>query len=216
MKKWIAAALAAVLMLAFSACTSSILEQSDTENTAAQDAQTYAASASDTQPAGAGESGRILVAYFSYSGNTRSVAQAIQQQTGADLFEINTTYAYPSEYNDVVEQAQQEQRENARPELNDTVENMEQYDVVFLGYPNWWGDMPMVVYSFLETYDLSGKTVAPFVTSGGSGFSNTIASIEELQPQADVQEGLALRDTEVGSADANEQITQWLSGLNVL
>lgn len=102
-----------------------------------------------------------LVAYFSWSGNTRTVAEKIQAQTGADIFEITTVNSYSDDYDTVLNEAQAEQRENARPELSGHVENMAGYDVVYLGYPNWWGDMPMALYSFLEAYDLSSKTIVP-------------------------------------------------------
>ena len=97
---------------------------------------------------------------------------------GADLFSIQTQERYPDTYDETIDaQGQQEQQEGARPALRSQVEDMDSYDVIFLGYPNWWGDMPMAVYSFLDEYDLSGKQVIPFVTSGGSGFSNTVAAI---------------------------------------
>ena len=104
-----------------------------------------------------------------------------------------------------------ERGEDARPELVAAVQKLDGYATVFLGYPNWWGDMPMAVYSFLEEYDLSGKTVIPFVTSGGSGFSDTVSRIEELQPDADVKEGIAISAS--GAMDAREEIRSWLDGL---
>lgn len=154
-----------------------------------------------------------LVAYFSWSGNTRTVAEKIQGQTGADIFEITTVNSYSDDYDTVLNEAQTEQRENARPELSGHVENMESYDVVYLGYPNWWGDMPMALYSFLEAYDLSSKTIVPFVTSGGSGFSGTIDAIRGAQPNATVVDGLALDGSSAASSDT--QISQWLSGLGL-
>lgn len=156
---------------------------------------------------------KILVAYFSYSGNTRAIAEKINNEVDGDLFEINTTYDYPSSYSDVLDVAQQEQRDNARPALSATVDNMDDYDVVFIGYPNWWGDMPMVVYSFLDTYDLSGKTVVPFVTSGGSGFSSTISDITNAEPNADIAEGLSISDSAINNSDSN--ISDWLDRLGL-
>lgn len=110
----------------------------------------------------------ILIAYFSRTGenygvgyiekgNTNIIADMIAEQTGGDLFEIRTENPYPDAYDECTEVARQEQRENARPELVEMIEDIDQYDVVFLGYPNWWGDMPMAVYTFLESYDFSGK-----------------------------------------------------------
>lgn len=153
----------------------------------------------------------ILVAYFSWSGNTRTVAEAIQSHLDTAIFEIATVNGYSEDYDTVLDEAQAEQRENARPELNAQVEDMDGYDVIFLGYPNWWGDMPMALYTFLDTYDLSGKTVIPFVTSGGSGFSRTVSAIETAEPDATLLDGLALSGD--GVDNAGVQIEQWLDGL---
>ena len=130
-----------------------------------------------------------LVVYFSWSGNTESVANEIQAQTGADMFEIVPAEPYTDDYDTLLDIAQDEQANDARPAIAGTVDHFEQYDVVYLGYPNWWGDMPMILYTFLDEYDFSGKTIAPFVTSGGSGFSGTIGTIERMEPNAAVTEG---------------------------
>ena len=137
----------------------------------------------------------------------------IAEATGADLFSIRTAEAYPATYDETVDQGLEEQNANARPALAARLENPEQYDVVFLGYPNWWGDLPMAVYSFLEETDLSGKTIVPFVTSGGSGFSDTVSAIESLEPDAAVLQGLALSAS--GAAGAQDEVNQWLSGLAI-
>ena len=129
----------------------------------------------------------ILIAYFSHTGenynvgviekgNTHIVADMIAEETGGDLFEIATVNPYPDTYEECTEVAMQEQRENARPELTAQVENMEQYDTVYLGYPIWWGELPMAVYTFLESYDFSGKTIVPFCTHEGSGLAGTVGS----------------------------------------
>ena len=178
----------------------------------------------------------ILVAYFTYAenaelpdgidasasasiqegssgitGNTGIAASMISEALGADLFSIQTVEQYPGSYDDTIDQGQEEQSEGARPELASEIEDISHYDTVFLGYPNWWGDMPMAVYSFLDEYDLSGKTVIPFVTSGGSGFSATVSAIESAEPDADVQEGIAIRDSD--TMDAQAEINAWLDGL---
>lgn len=119
-------------------------------------------------------------------GNTQYVAYLIQKNTGADIFRIEPKTPYPTNHRTLVDLAKTEQNNKARPELAAKVENLEQYDVIFLGYPNWWGDMPMILYSFLESHNLSGKTIIPFNTHGGSGFSNTINTIAALQPNANV------------------------------
>lgn len=123
---------------------------------------------SDTQNA------KILIAYYSYSGNTKEVAQAIQKEIGGDLFEIKTEGTYPDEYRPMTVQAKQEIQDGYRPKLTTSVENIAQYDTIFIGSPNWWGTITPQVSSFIETYDLSGKTVVPFITHGGGGVQNTI------------------------------------------
>ena len=112
-----------------------------------------------------------VVVYFSWSGNTEAVAAEIQNQTGADTFRLVPAEPYTDDYDALLDIAQEEQRNGARPAIFGSIENFDSYEVVYLGFPNWWGDMPMILYSFLDDYDLSGKTIVPFVTSGGSGFS---------------------------------------------
>lgn len=178
----------------------------------------------------------MLVAYFSYAenadlpdgvdasatasiqawngettGNTGVVAAMIAETTGADLFSIQTVEKYPDSYDATIDQGQEERNADARPELATHVENLDSYDVIFLGFPNWWGDMPMAMYSFLDEVDLSGKAIVPFVTSGGSGFSNTISTIESMESGATVQDGLSVSGSSATSAQ--EQVNEWLSGL---
>ena len=180
----------------------------------------------------------LLVAYFSYAenaalpddvdasasasiqpwngaltGNTGVVADMIAQATGADLFSIRTVEQYPDTYDATLDQGQQEQSDGARPELATHLENLDSYDTIFLGFPNWWGDMPMAVYTFLDEVDLSGKTVIPFVTSGGSGFSNSISTIQQMEPQATVQEGLSIGAS--SATGAQQQVESWLSELGL-
>lgn len=154
------------------------------------------------------ENGKILVVYFSYSGNTKQVAENIQKKLNADIFEIKTVKQYSSDYDTVVDEAQNEQNDNARPELSTTLDHIEQYDTVIIGYPIWWGDMPMAVYTFLDNYDLSGKTIAPFCTNGGSGLSGTDKNIQNEEKEATVLEGLAISDSSIDSSDS--EIESWL------
>lgn len=150
-------------------------------------------------------------------GNTEYVAKMIQQTIGGDLFRIETVEEYPLDHDPLVDQAAEEQDENKRPELLNHVENFEQYETIILGYPNWWADLPMPVYTFLEEYDFGGKTIIPFVTHGGSGFSGTIRTISELQPDAHVSENtLSLSRNSV--ADSEEDVASWAEslGLNVM
>ncbi len=159
------------------------------------------------------KSGKILVLYFSQSGNTEAVANIIHNEVGGDIVKLETTQTYPSNYNELVDYAQKEQRQNARPELKTKINNIDQYDTIFLGYPKWWADMPMPLYTFLDEYDLSGKTIAPFITHGGSGLSGTPNKIKKEEPNAMVTEGLAVS----GSSAKNSQSTvkNWLSKINI-
>lgn len=146
-------------------------------------------------------------------GNTQYVAYVIQENTGADIFRIKPKTPYTTNHEDLVDVAKEEQNNNARPELAAGVEDLDQYDTIFIGYPNWWGDMPMAVYTFLDTYDLSGKTVIPFCTSGGSGLSDTVNSIKAAEPNATVLDGLAIRDNSANSSES--KISEWIAGLGL-
>lgn len=154
------------------------------------------------------ENGKILVVYFSHSGNTKKIAEEIQDKTGADIFEIKTVNAYSDDYNTVLDEAKAELNDKARPKLSETVKDMAQYQTVIIGYPIWWGDMPMAVYSFLDEYDLSGKKVLPFCTHGGSGLSGTDKNIQNEEKDAKVTDGLAIRDSSLDDADG--AVDQWL------
>ena len=171
------------------------------------------ADASDDNTSSQSE-GKILVAYFSHSGNTKGIAEDIKKKTGADIFEITTVNKYSSDYNIVLDEAKAEQNDNARPELSSKVENMEQYQTVIIGYPIWWGDMPMALYSFLDEYDLSGKTVLPFCTHGGSGLSGTDKNVQQEEKDAKVTDGLAISDSSLN--DAGEDVDKWLKGNGVV
>ncbi len=212
-------------------------EQSAEESTETETEQSTEGTAEAESSEAAAQSS-LLVAYFSYAenaalpddvdasasasiqpwngaltGNTGVVADMIAQATGADLFSIRTVEQYPDTYDATIDQGQQEQSDGARPELATHLENLDSYDTIFLGFPNWWGDMPMAVYTFLDEVDLSGKTVIPFVTSGGSGFSNTISTIQEMEPQATVQEGLSIGAS--SATGAQQQVESWLSELGL-
>lgn len=156
--------------------------------------------------------GNTLILYFSMSGNTETVANYIHEEIGGDIVKLETVQTYPEDYDELVDCAREEQRDNARPELETTIENIEQYDTIFLGYPNWWGDMPMPIYSFLDQYDLSNKTIVPFITHGGSGLSGTSANIANEAPDAVVTEGLAINGDDVD--DCQDEVNEWLNGLN--
>lgn len=212
-------------------------EQPAEESTGTETEQSTEGTA-EAESSEAGAQSNLLVAYFSYAenaalpddedasasasiqpwngaltGNTGVVADMIAQATGADLFSIRTVEQYPDTYDATIDQGQQEQSDGARPELATHLENLDSYDTIFLGFPNWWGDMPMAVYTFLDEVDLSGKTVIPFVTSGGSGFSNIISTIQQMEPQATVQEGLSISGS--SATGAQQQVESWLSELGL-
>ena len=143
-------------------------------------------------------------------GNTQYVAYIIQENTGADIFRIEPETPYPTDHDTLVDLAAEEQDQAARPAIKDHIENLEQYDTIFIGYPNWWGDMPMILYSFFDEYDFSGKTIVPFNTHGGSGFSNTISTIADLEPDANVNEnGFTVSRNNVQEAESD--IIAWLN-----
>lgn len=171
---------------------------------------------------------KSLIAYFSRKGsnyvgssvmdlpvgNTEVAARMIQKLAGSDIFRIETVKTYPADYNETAAVAQQELRQNARPELAGHVDNMDDYDVVFLGYPNWWGTMPMAVFSFLEGYGFSGKTIAPFCTHEGSGMGHSESDIKKLCPGAKVAKGLSIRGGSVQRAE--NDISDWLRESGVI
>ena len=154
-----------------------------------------------------------MIAYFSWSGNTEKMAQTIQEEIGGDLFQIEPAVPYTDDYDALLDIAQQEQADNARPELAAQVENWDSYEAVFVGFPNWWSDAPMAVYTFLESYDFSGKTLIPFNTSASGGFGRSLSGIEESAAGADILEGLALTEEELENVQS--EVSGWLSGLSL-
>ena len=166
----------------------------------------------DTDGIDANSGASIVVKNKDVLGNMQYMAMTIQEAIGGELFRIETKEKYPLEHETLVNQAKEEQNEEVRPELATHIENVEQYDMIFLGYPNWWGDMPQPLYTFLEEYDFSGKTIIPFNSHGGSGFSNTIEEIKKLQPNATVRDdGLSISRNDV--ADSEQEMTDWAKGL---
>jgi len=179
------------------------------------------------------EDGNILIAYFtaadnsgvdaetsaSYSmidgeakGRLQAIAEMIQENAGGDLFSIQTDVVYPADGGELIEYAAEEQEEDKRPALTSQVENFDSYNTVFVGYPNWWGDMPQVLYSFFDEYDFSGKTIVPFNVHNGSRFSGTIETIQELEPDALViTDGFTISERDV--PDAKPEVNEWLERL---
>lgn len=241
MKRCIAILLAAVLVLSLAACgakeeakpsetNTPVHNESDIPTTSESDVPTT----EDTETAGS----RVLIAYFSVPedvstdgvdavagasivvkdgeklGNTEYVAKLIQQTIGGNLFRIETVEPYPLEHDALVDQADEEKADAVRPKLATQVENFDQYEIILLGYPNWWADLPMPLYTFLESYDFGAKTIIPFVTHGGSGASRTIDTIFQIQPGANVEDN-ALILSRNNVADSEDTVVQWADGLGI-
>lgn len=219
MKKVFSILMVLTLLFSLAACSSNTNEEeisSSTQESSTQSSVTTEEQNPSSEPADEpnDETGtKSLVVYFSWSGNTENVAKSIQSQTDSDIFEIVPATPYSDDYDTVVDLAQEEQRNNARPAISGSIENIDQYDVVYVGFPNWWGDMPMILYTFFDTYDLSGKTVALFCTSGGSGLSNTVNEVKELEPNATVTEGLHIGSS--SSSDPDDAVSEWLSEIGL-
>ena len=157
--------------------------------------------------------GKVLIVFFSWGGNTKGIAQEIQLQTGADIFEIELVHPYSTDYNTVLDQAQHDQNIQARPKIKNAVQNFEQYDTIILGYPNWWASIPMPIASFLEQYDLSGKTIIPFCSHGGGRFGQSLTAIAKLAPNAVMGEPLSVHYS--GDDDLPQDIADWLEENNI-
>lgn len=171
------------------------------------------------------KSKKVLVSFFSRTGenyavgniskgNTHIIAEMIAKETGGKLFQIETVKPYPDEYKACVDIAKAEKENNARPEVQGDVK-VEDYDIIFLGYPNWWGDMPMAVYTFIEKHNWQGKTVIPFCTHEGSGLSDTERKLKEACKGAIVSRGLAVRGATAQNsrAQAQEAVVNWLKSV---
>lgn len=156
---------------------------------------------------------KILIAYFSHSGNTREIAKQIHKNTGGDIFEIQAVQPYPTDYDTVVDQARRELDSGYLPALKTKVGDIRQYDVIFIGYPNWWGTFPAPVKTFLTQHDLSGKTIVPFCTHEGSGLGRSVADISKLCAKSTVIEAIAIRGRTVKSAHG--KVTEWLQKVGV-
>lgn len=200
------------------------------------DAETSVSYEESSESAGNEENSKVLIAYFTLPedvdpdgadaiagasivvnngkivGNTEYIANIIQQTIGGDLFEITTEKDYPLDHEPLVDEAKQEQQNSDRPALISHIGNLDEYDTIIIGYPNWWGDMPMPVFTFLEEYDFSGKTIIPYCPHGGSRFSNTVAEIAELQPNAVVSDNgfLVERNDVINCAD---DVIDWINSI---
>ena len=156
-----------------------------------------------------------LTVYFTQSGNTERLATAIYENVGGDIARILPVVDYPESYDEKVEVAKREKEENARPEYQALGVDVADYDTIFLGYPNWWGHMPMIVYTFLENNDFAGKTIVPFVTYESSGVGDSISEIKRLAPDAIVMDGFSMRGLET-LKDYSENVQEWLKKIGKL
>ena len=236
MKKYICFLLAAILTFALTACgrtqqsqpAQGIIERPQLSETTTAQPEARESKASDPATAG-----KILIAYFTVPetdgvdavasasrvvtgdgvvGNTEFIAREIQKNLGGDLFAIQTVQSYPGSHSALLDFAYAERTDKARPELATHIEDLAQYDYIFVGYPNWNADLPMPMYTFFEEYDFSGKTIIPFVTHGGSGFSGTIRTIQSLESNATVIEsGLSVSRNSV--PDAAAAVKTWTNSL---
>lgn len=248
MRRWMAAALAAFMVLSLAACAGSQQEEQpasaeateqsqsasvqEEEEPASTEQQPEEPASSTEQPSNAQESG-VLVAYFSWAdnavidgevdavaspsvtapGNVQQLAQWISERTGGDLFSIQVTEPYSSDWDACLERANQERAEDARPELTASVEQMERYDTVFLGYPNWWYGVPMALLSFLEENDLSDKQVYLFCSHGTGGLASSVEQIDEALPDSTALSENIFDVYEEDAASSQQDILAWLEEL---
>lgn len=225
MKKIVSLILTAVLLLTLAACgTVRNEEQSASttpipENTEApaSDAVSNAVPDETEQEPTAETDGKILVVYFSWSGNLDKMAHWVADETGGDLIRVTAKEAYPENYNDTADRAKNEVDNGIRPEINVdlTPEQMAQYETVFFGFPVWWYDLPMPMWTFLESYDFSGKTVIPFFShEGSSNGAGALPRVTELAKGANVRtdDALSIRGGSVASSE--NAVRDWVKGLN--
>lgn len=221
MKKIISLFMALAMVLSLAACSTN---QSPGESTREESSS----QTNESTPTPSNTNGKNLAVYFSMPdnvddstvvidgetlGNTQYMAYVIQETVGADIFRIEPETPYPTDHDKLVDLAKEEQNDNARPKIKDMIENFDTYENIFVGYPNWWGDMPMILYSFFDEYDFSGKTIIPFNTHGGSGFSGTISTIKELEPNAEVLDGKSISHNDI--QDAEQEIVDWVNSLDL-
>lgn len=151
---------------------------------------------------------KALVAYFSWSGNTKEIASQISDLTKGDMFEIKTVKPYSSNYNTCVDEAKAEKEAGKRPAISGKIDNLADYDIIFIGYPNWWGTMPMAVLTFIESYDFSGKTLVPFCTHGGGGAQQCFKDFTKYTSKYESREGFLSNGSSVDRAKPH--VEKWL------
>lgn len=166
------------------------------------------------QAQSASPSKKILVVYFSHSGNTKEIANQIKELTDGDIFEILPAKAYPSDYQACVDQAKKEINANYKPALKTKLKSISSYDIIFVGSPCWWATMAPPVATFLSSYDLTGKTIVPFMTHEGSRMGRYASDIKKLCPKAKILEGLPVRGSNV--KEAKGDVNKWLREIKVI
>lgn len=214
MKKIMMALLMAAMVISLTACgqpeTGGTPEPSGNANLIGTDG-TGAADIQDVQDA---EEGKVLVAYFSATGTTKGVAEIIAENMGADIYEIVPQEPYTDAdlnwHDDKSRSTIEMNDSSSRPEVNGAVEDMEQYDIVFIGYPIWWGEAPRIVSTFMESYSFEGKTVIPFCTSSSSGIGSSGKNLEELTDGAQWMEGMRF-----GGGASEADVQAWIEGLDL-
>lgn len=187
------------------------------KNINTEDKQTLDVSITDEQGKEAElnlNSDKILVIYFSETGNTQKLAKLISDKVGGDFVRIETEKVYPEDYDELVDDAKKEKDNNDRPKLKELNINLENYDTIFVGYPIWWYQMPMAMYTFFDNYDFANKTIIPFNTHEGSESSGTYEDIQKLEPKAKVLDGLPIRGGDMTS-DQSNKVDNWLKNLDI-
>lgn len=212
MKRILSLFTAIILVAVLSACGNSLGKP---DNISSEETVKAADTKGDTgtqkDPADSSGDNDILIVYFSETGNTEILAKLIQEQTGGDIFRIEPVTPYPKG-DELFNYTKAEQDNDERPEISGSVENMEQYDTVFIGYPIWWYEVPQIIKTFLDDYDLSGKKIVPFNTHEGSRDGGTYEYIAEQEPGAEVLEGLPIRGGDM-QEDQSGTVREWLEGL---
>lgn len=156
---------------------------------------------------------KSLIVYFSHSGNTNKIAQFIQETLNCDSFEVKPAKPYPTDYDTLVNLAREEKNNHFRPELAGTIPNTGNYQTIFVGYPSWWGTMPMPLFTFFEQINCSGKTIVPFTTHEGSRFGQSLRDLQTLCPDAVLLDGFETRGSR--SANAKQDVQTWLKTINI-
>ena len=180
--------------------------------------------AAQSSPQGGNEGDRILVVFFSHAGdnyavgnikvgNTKKIADLISEKTGARQFEIVAEKSYDMAYTPLTELAKQEQQNGELPAFKDGIDNIDQYETIFIGGPVWWGTYPQVMFTFFSKYDLNGKTLIPFTTHEGSGLGSCAKDLQKVYPNATVKQGLAIRGTDAQNDSAKNRVEKWLKEL---